>query len=111
MVKYRSALLSPFILATCVNFAAADFSAILTEAVFNQLAPNAVAPYTYSGFVAAVNSWNTNHPSYPIFSGTESQQRDELAVSQMISNQYILAYVFLHILSTPGILWKYPPRE
>lgn len=81
-MAYRSALLLSFLHATCnVNFAAADFSAILTETIFNQLAPNAVPLYSYNGFVTAVNWWNTNFPGNPVFSGSETQQRDELAVS------------------------------
>ena len=48
--------------------------------MFNSLAPNATAPYTYVGFVEAVNTWNTNNEGYEIFSGsTEMKQRHELA--------------------------------
>jgi hypothetical protein len=83
MKFFRNAVFSPFLLGAVWNVdttAAFSFSTILTETVFNQIAPNAAAPYTYSGFVTAVNSWNQNHTSNLIFSGiTEMDQRQELA--------------------------------
>ena len=80
MVSFRPSLLSSIIIHALYNVDAADFSTILTETVFNELAPSATAPYTYAGFVAAVNTWNTNNQGYEIFSGsTEMKQRHELA--------------------------------
>ncbi|KAL3804590.1 hypothetical protein ACHAWO_012265 [Cyclotella atomus] len=80
MVSFSSVLLSPVIFHAVCNVVAADFSTILTEAVFNHLAPLASAPYTYAGFVQAVYDWNTNNVNDLIFSGsTEMLQRHELA--------------------------------
>jgi hypothetical protein len=87
MPAYRKALL-PVLVAGC-NFQhvqAVDIWTVLTETVFNQIAPNAVAPYTYSGFQTAVNNWNSNNAGYEVFQGsTEMAQRHELAVSRVKS--------------------------
>ena len=75
--SFSFVLLSPIIFC---NVVAADFSTILTETVFKQIAPSASAPDTYAGFVQAVNNWNANNANNLIFSGsTEMQQRHELA--------------------------------
>lgn len=50
---------------------------IFTQSIFNKLAPEAVAPYSYTGFCNAVENWNSKYPSLAIF--TTGQQKDELA--------------------------------
>ena len=53
---------------------------ILTNQVFETLAPEAQHPYSYRGFCQAIRDYNTNHLSEGIFiMGTEMQQRHELA--------------------------------
>lgn len=53
---------------------------ILTNQVFDTLAPEAQHPYSYRGFCQAVRDYNANHPTEGIFiMGTEMQQRHELA--------------------------------
>lgn len=87
MTSFRNFILSPLFLNAVWldSTAAVDISSILTEAVFNLIAPNADLPYTYSGFISAVNDWNSGHSSNQIFLGsTEMEQRHELAVSSML---------------------------
>lgn len=87
MIRLQNAVFSPLLLSLSAIWNvnptfASSFATILTETVFNEIAPNAGAPYTYNGFVTAVNDWNQNHASNLIFSGTtEMEQRQELAVS------------------------------
>ncbi|KAL7431910.1 hypothetical protein ACHAXM_004897 [Skeletonema potamos] len=53
---------------------------MLTNSVFDTLAPEAQFPYSYRGFCQAVRDYNTNHPTEGIFiMGNETQQRHELA--------------------------------
>lgn len=53
---------------------------IITQSIFDTLAPDARHPYSYRGFCQAIRDYNTNHPSEGIFiMGTELQQRHELA--------------------------------
>ena len=79
MVSSCSNLLSPIILHVLFNTVAADFRTILNQTVFNNLAPEATTPYTYAGFVNAVDNWN-NNTGHKIFSGgTEMELRHELA--------------------------------
>jgi len=53
---------------------------IITSEVFNKLAPEAQAPYSYEGFCQAVNEYNINHPTEGIFNmGSVMQQKAELA--------------------------------
>lgn len=54
---------------------------ILTNAIFDTLAPTASdPPYSHAAFCAAVDAWNAENPNNPIFSGsTELERRNELA--------------------------------
>jgi hypothetical protein len=52
---------------------------IFTKSIFNKLAPEAIAPYSYTGFCNAVDNWNSKYPSLAIFTTTGQQQRNELA--------------------------------
>ena len=80
MVSSCSNLLSPIILHVLFNTVAADFKTILNQTVFNNLAQEATTPYTYAGFVNAVDNWNNNNAGHKIFSGgTEMELRHELA--------------------------------
>lgn len=55
-------------------------SHVLTEPLFNTIAPLAVLPYSHAGFCNAVTDWNSLNPTNQIFMGaTESDQRNELA--------------------------------
>ena len=87
MPSYTKALTSLTLLAASVQNGLAvtsDPCTILTESIFNTIAPSATFPYTYSGFCSAVSSWNTNYPSNQIFMGgsssaTVADQTAELA--------------------------------
>ena len=53
---------------------------IITQNVFDELAPNASSPYSYEGFCNAVNAYNDNHPTEGVFNmGNLQQQKAELA--------------------------------
>ncbi|KAL7525544.1 hypothetical protein ACHAXR_001052, partial [Thalassiosira sp. AJA248-18] len=54
---------------------------ILTNALFNTLAPTAVDPhYSFAGLCTAITTWNDNNPTNQIFSGaTETDRKNELA--------------------------------
>eukprot|EP00804_Cyclotella_cryptica_P002188 CCRYP_019581-RA/>CCRYP_019581-RA protein AED:0.06 eAED:0.06 QI:137/1/1/1/1/1/6/278/792 len=86
MVSYRNNLVGKFVLLATWNMdnihraGAVDISTVFTQTAFDNLAPGAGAPYTYTGFLDAVTNWNTKNPSNAIFAGsTEMQQRHELA--------------------------------
>ena len=56
---------------------------LLTESMYNAIAPSAVSPYTYANFCSAVAAWNAakvGSPSLLIFEqGTAQQRRNEIA--------------------------------
>ena len=53
---------------------------LVTQQVFDRLAPQAKSPYTYTGFCEAVRLYNLDHPKEGIFNmGGEWNQRMELA--------------------------------
>ena len=53
---------------------------IFTSGMFNSLVASPNAVYTYSGFCAAVNDWNTNNPNAQIFmEGSEMDRKHELS--------------------------------
>jgi predicted chitinase len=80
MPNYSKAIIAIIMATSIQNGLAADPCALLTQATFNAIAPDAVVPYTYSGFCTAVTNWNTSNPSNQIFMGaTEADQRAELA--------------------------------
>jgi len=60
-----------------------DVCSILTEDVFNSLAPNATDLYSHASFCTAVDSWNTNNAedadAQIFMEGTEMLRRHELA--------------------------------
>ena len=63
-----------------MQVSAIDPCDLLTEEVFDALAPEHAFPYSYPGFCKAVSDYNANHPGEGVFNmGTERQQRHELA--------------------------------
>lgn len=57
-----------------------DPCSILTPEIFEALAPEARAPYSYAGFCTAVRKYNENHPDEGFCNmGSVEQQKSELA--------------------------------
>lgn len=52
---------------------------VFTEAMFNNLAASARAPYTYAGLCRAIEGYNSNHKEKVFGMGTRAQQAAELA--------------------------------
>ena len=81
MPNYSKAI-TAIIMATSIQngLTASAPCALLTEATFNAIAPDATFPYSYSGFCNAVTTWNILNPSNQIFMGaTDADRRAELA--------------------------------
>jgi predicted chitinase len=47
---------------------------VITESVFNTIAPNAALPFSYAGFCLAVTDWNTRNPNNQIFMDNPDQK-------------------------------------
>ena len=80
MRGYSRSLTAILFLASIQNGLSAAPCSLLTQSVFNTIAPAATFPYTYNGFCTAVTNWNANNPTNQIFMGaTDTQQKADLA--------------------------------
>jgi predicted chitinase len=47
---------------------------VITETVFNTIAPQAAPPFSYAGFCKAVSDWNMRNPNNPIFVADQTHE-------------------------------------